>query len=58
MIASGRVLLRMRHILGRFVEKIKAKDRAVYEMMWKNMVESNRHRWQHNTAHALCMLDN
>jgi hypothetical protein len=29
--------------------------RAVYEIMWKNMVEAD-HRWQYNTVHALCML--
>jgi hypothetical protein len=34
-----------------------SKNRAVYEIMWKNMVEKGR-KWQYNTAHALCVLDN
>jgi len=30
-------------------------NRAVYELMWKSMVEPDR---PHMPAHALCVLDN
>ena len=30
---------------------------AVYEIIWKNIVESESNRWQYNTAHAHCALD-
>jgi hypothetical protein len=33
-----------------------SKSRAIYEVMWKNMVEPDR--WQYNMADALCMQDN
>jgi len=29
---------------------------AIYEIMWKNMIEPNR--WQYSAMHAHCMLDN
>ena len=47
-IISRSVLLRMRNVLDKFVRKIKThifsinffpEDRAVYEKMWKNIVE-------------------
>jgi len=36
------------------VELIPSKIRAVYEIMWKNIVKPDRPR----TFHAYCMLDN
>ena len=35
-----------------------SEGRNVYEIMWKNMVQTDRHWWKHNTQHAHCMLDN
>jgi hypothetical protein len=35
-----------------------SENRAVYEIMWKNMVESDGPQQQYNTAHALCLLNN
>ena len=64
MIISLSVLLRKRNISDRVVEKINvhfafiifvSEKRAVYEVMWKNIVEPE---WPHNSAHALCMLVN
>jgi hypothetical protein len=37
------------------VENVFFENRAVYEIMWKSMVEQDRPR--HNMAHAHCMLD-
>jgi hypothetical protein len=31
-------------------------NRAVYEIMWKNMAQPPGHGWQYNAAHALFML--
>ena len=28
------------------------------EIMWKNMIEANSHRWQYSAMHGCCMLDN
>jgi len=49
---SRQILLRMRNVSGRFVEKVKAhifcsvtlflENRAVYEIMWENTVEPDR----------------
>ena len=48
------------------VEKIKAhfrlniflsENRAIYEIMWKNLVNQTRHGRQYNMAHALCTLE-
>jgi len=44
--------------LRKTIEKIKTKNRTVYDVICTNMVESDRHIWQQNRAHALCMLDN
>jgi hypothetical protein len=34
-------------------------NRTFYEIMWKDVAEPDRtHRWQNNTAHALCALYN
>jgi hypothetical protein len=30
---------------------------AVFEIMWKNILDPARPRWQYNSAHALYMLD-
>jgi len=51
MIISRSLLLRMRNITDKIIEKIKAhilcpitafENRAVYDIMWKNMVEPGR----------------
>jgi hypothetical protein len=63
------ILLRMRNVLNRIVEKIKthcmfynffSENRAFYEIMWKSMIEPDRPQMTiyYNTAHAHCMLDN
>jgi hypothetical protein len=49
----------------KFVEKIKthfifyifSENCFVYEIMWKNIVEPDRPRWQYNRTHADCRLD-
>jgi len=33
-------------------------SRAVYEIMWKNIVQRDRQATDGNTAHAHCVLDN
>jgi hypothetical protein len=33
-------------------------DRAVYEIVWKNMIQPDRPQWRYNMAHALRMLAN
>ena len=46
-----------RHILSSI--NFLPENHAVYEIMSKNTVYSRAgHRWQYNTAHAPCMLDN
>jgi len=30
---------------------------AVYEIMWKNVVEPDTPMWPYNTAHVVCVLD-
>jgi hypothetical protein len=51
MMLSRSILLRMRNVSDKVVQKIKthfmfnnffSENRAVYEIMWKNMVEPNR----------------
>jgi len=51
MVISRSVLIRMRNVSDRFMEKIKTrilcfilffKNRAVYEIMWKNMLQPDR----------------
>jgi hypothetical protein len=32
-------------------------NRVVYEIMWKNVVETDRPQRQYNMLHALCVLD-
>ena len=34
-----------------------SENRAVYELVWKNMVRQTGHRRQYNMAHALCTLE-
>ena len=58
----------MRNFPGKSVEQIKThiftlknffcENRAVYEINWHLWYSRTGHRWQNNTAHALCMLDN
>ena len=33
-------------------------NRAIYEIMWKIWYSQTHHRWQYNTMHAHCMLNN
>ena len=66
-IISRSVLLTVRNVLDTGAEKIKTRIlyavtfsfyfeiRAVYEIMWKNMVQPDRP--DDNMAHALCTLD-
>ena len=32
-------------------------NRAVYEIIWKNIAQPDRLQVKHNVAHALCVLD-
>jgi len=34
------------------------KNRAVYKIMWENMVQPDRPQWRYNAAYALCMVAN
>jgi len=34
-----------------------SKNGAIFEIMWKNMVEPAGHRCQYDVAQALCLLD-
>jgi hypothetical protein len=70
MTISRFVLLRMKNVSGKFVEKIKThivysttffffpENHAVYEIMWKNMLETERRQITIYMAHALCVVDN
>ena len=69
LITSRSVLLRLRNISDTIckenqnkhkVQKRLSESRAVYEIMWKNMVQPDGHRPQYNTAQqsAICMSDN
>jgi MFS-type transporter involved in bile tolerance (Atg22 family) len=66
MIISVSVLLRMRNVADKFVDKVKALvlssvpfsvSRTIYEIMLKNMVEPDR---PHNIIQCMrfCVLDN
>jgi hypothetical protein len=69
-ISLSRVFLERKMFQAKVAEKIKnhilcsviffPENRAVYEIMWKNVVEADRPQMtiQYNKAHALCMLDN
>jgi hypothetical protein len=61
------ILLRMRNISEKFVEKIKInmlysitflENSSVYVIMWKMWYIETGHRWQYTRPHALWMLDN
>jgi hypothetical protein len=41
-----------------YVQYIFSENRALYEMMWKCVVEPRDHRRKYNTAHAFFMPDN
>jgi len=41
-----------------YVQSFFPENRAVYEIMWKNVVGPHRPQIVYNKAHALCMLDN
>ena len=65
---SRLVLLKIRNVSDKSVEKFKTyilysltffpEKLVVYEKMWKSLYSRTGHIWVHNTAHALCMLDN
>jgi len=52
----------------KFTEKIKrhilrlkissSESRVIYEIMWTIWYSETGHRWQYDSAHALCVLDN
>ena len=66
---SRRILLRMRNISDKIVDKIRKTildsitffwgggNLVVYVVMWKNVVDTD-HRWQYNTMYALFILGN
>jgi len=53
---SRKTVKQIRHFM--FNNFFLLKNFAVYEIMWKNMVEPDRLQWQHNTRHFLFMLHN
>jgi len=60
MIISRSALFGMRNASDKFIEKIEthifSESLAVYEIMWKNMVELGRPQMSYNTESAFCML--
>jgi len=34
-----------------------SENRAFYEIMWKFVLQPDRHRWEFSTAHTLCTPD-
>jgi len=62
MIISCSILLTMSNVLDKscgenqntcfMLENFSSENRAVYEIMWENVVQPDR--TQYNTAHALC----
>jgi len=66
MIISRSVLLKMRNVSDKTcresqntIQRSKrffSENRAVCQMMWKNEMEPEGHRWQYNMAHTLFML--
>jgi hypothetical protein len=41
-----------------YVHYIIPENRDIYEIMWRKWYSQTGHRWQHNKAHAHCMLNN
>ena len=66
MVISRWIILRMRNALDKSCRENEntcsvfsnfSENRAVYEIMSKNVVETEGHKWRHNMAHTCCMLD-
>jgi hypothetical protein len=67
-IISLSVLLRMTNVSDKCCRENKninfmfknffSENHALYDIMWKKMVEPDRPHMTNITAHALCMLDN
>jgi len=65
LITSRSILLRMRNVKDKVVQKIKThilcsvpffENRTAFEILWKNMAQPDRPQHD-NMAHAHCMLD-